>query len=77
MNNARDIRDAVVRHGLGGEVTDAPSLAAFLLGVLRDAAEAERVRVASRQFLERSRGAADKVVLALRVVGALGREGTP
>lgn len=75
MENARDIRDEVVRRSLGAEVADAAGLGETLAAWLADAGHGAEVRRGAAEFFRAHRGAVDRAVVALRGLGALGEAG--
>ncbi len=72
--NAREIRDEVLRRGLGAEVGDGEGLAKALDGYLGDAAAREAVRAGARELFAANRGAVDRALGALSAAGALEAE---
>jgi 3-deoxy-D-manno-octulosonic-acid transferase len=68
--NAREVRDEVVRRGLGTEAAGTEELAAAMRNYLDDASLAETVRTGARALFDANRGAVQRAMAALEALGA-------
>ncbi|MDW7711965.1 MAG: glycosyltransferase N-terminal domain-containing protein [Deferrisomatales bacterium] len=68
--NAREVRDEVLRRGLGTEVIDAAGLADALGGYLEDEGAREALRRGSQDLFAANRGAVERAVKVLEELGA-------
>lgn len=69
--NAREVRDEVLRRGLGAEVADGEGLARALEGYLTNDAARTAVRRGAAELFAANRGAVGRAVEALEALGAL------
>lgn len=71
--NAREVRDEVLRRELGAEAADAGGLAEAWGHYLSSPAVASAVRAGAERLFQENRGAVERAVAALEILGALDR----